>query len=221
LGGERKQLRRLGGAPVVVQTLRAFERCAAVGHLVVAGPPEETGALRETLEEADLAKLHAVVEGGATRAASVQRALAATPAETEVALVHDAVRPFVPAERIAAVVEAVRQHGAAALAVPASDTLRRVDEDGRFAETLDREGCVRMQTPQGFRRAWLEEGFAQAERAGRLGHATDDVALVQAAGHAVRVVKGDRRNVKITTPADWQIARALWPVWSKGRKVES
>lgn len=213
LGGERKQLRRLGDAPVVVQTLRAFERCDAVGHLVVAGPPGGAVALREELEKAGLAKLRAMVEGGATRAASVRSALEAAPAAADIVLVHDAVRPFVRPERIAAVVEAVRQHGAAAPAVPASDTLRRVGEDGRFAETIDRTGCFQMQTPQGFRRALLADGFAQAEASGTLSDVTDDVALVQAAGHAVHVVGGDRRNFKITTPADWQLAQALWPRW--------
>jgi len=218
LGGERKQLRRLGGAPVVVQTLRAFERCAAVGTLVVAGPPEETGALRETLAGAGLAKLRAVVEGGSTRTASVRHALEAASDEAEIVLVHDAVRPFVRPGRIAAVAEAVREHGAAALAVPVSNTLRRAGEDQRFAETLDRTGCFRMQTPQGFRRPLLADSFAQAERNGTLAKATDDVALVQAAGHPVRVVEGDRRNFKITTPADWQLAEALWPRWVEGLK---
>jgi 2-C-methyl-D-erythritol 4-phosphate cytidylyltransferase len=210
LGGKRKQLRRLGDAPVVVQTLRAFERCRAVGHLVVAGPAEGAGALRDLLAEAGLEKLHAVVEGGASRKASVQRAFERVPSEVNVVLVHDAVRPFIAAARIRAVAAAAAEHGAAALAVPASDTLRR-GADGCFAETLDRRACFQMQTPQAFRRSVLADAFAQADASGA--PSTDDVALAQAAGHVVRIARGDRRNFKITTPADWQLAEALWPSW--------
>lgn len=224
LGGVRKQLRQLGGAPVVVQTLRALQRCAAVGHLVVAGPSGDEGTqLRGRVEEAGLEKLHAVVEGGASRQASVQRALRAAPGDVRVVLVHDAVRPFVRAERVRAVVRAVRAHGAAALAVPVSDTLRR-GREGRFGETVDRAGCFQMQTPQGFRRAWLARALTQAAEAASPDgspHATDDVALVQRAGHTVQIVAGDRRNFKITTPADWKLAEMLWPMWTKGRGVDS
>jgi 2-C-methyl-D-erythritol 4-phosphate cytidylyltransferase len=219
LGGKRKQLRRLGDAPVLVQTLRAFERCAAVEALVVAGPPGHTEALRRELGAAALAKLRAVVEGGASRQASVRRALESAPNESEIILVHDAVRPFVPAERIRSVVEAVRAHDAAALGVPVSDTLRRVGRDGRFGETVDRDGCFRMQTPQGFRRALLADAFAQAADEKET-PATDCAGLVQAAGHDVHVVEGDHHNFKITTPADWQLAEALWPRWVEGLKVE-
>lgn len=217
LGGERKQLRRLGGAPVVVQTLRAFERCAAAGPLIVAGPPAETDAFRDRLKEAGISDLYAVVEGGSSRQASVQRALEAAPEEAEVVLIHDAVRPFVEGRHIRNVVEAAHAHGAAALAVPASDTLRR-GRGGQFAETIDRQGCFLMQTPQGFRRQLLEEAFAHADFTAP---ATDDVALVQAAGYDVRIVKGDRRNFKITTPADWQLAQALWPLWEKDLKAHA
>ena len=219
LEGKRKQLRRLGDAPVLVQTLRALERCAAVQALVVAGPPDRTEALRSELDAAGLATLRAVVEGGASRQASVRRAFEAAPDETEVVLVHDAVRPFVPAGRVRAVVEATREKGAAALAVPASDTLRRGKRGGRFGDTIDRAGCFRMQTPQGFRCALLADAFTQIDQQ-NTAPATDDVGLVQAAGHDVHVVEGDRRNFKITTPADWQLAQALWPVWLEGGNVE-
>ena len=217
LGGRRKQLRLLGGAPVVVQTLRTFDRCAAVDHLVVAGPPAHGEGLRDTLEAASLRKLYAVVEGGASRQASVRHALEAVPESAEVILVHDAVRPFIAADRIRTVVAATRKQGAAALAIPVRDTLRR-GKSSYFTETVDRRGCFQMQTPQGFRRAWLEEACARASS--RTAPATDDVALVQANGHDVRIVEGDHRNFKITTPADWQMAQALWPAWTEHRRAE-
>ncbi|MEP0549056.1 MAG: 2-C-methyl-D-erythritol 4-phosphate cytidylyltransferase [Rhodothermales bacterium] len=209
MGGERKQFRTLGGAPVLVRTLEVFERHAEVGALVVVGPVGETNALRNELRDYGLTKLHAVVEGGATRQASVGRGLDALPAETEIVLVHDAVRPFLPADALSAVVEAARAHGAAALAIPVADTVRRGDET--FGETVPRDGLWRMQTPQAFRLDLLRE--AHARFAGVPG--TDEVELVQRLGRAVRIVEGSALTFKITTPADWTLAEALWPFWER------
>src|SRR5690606_27025469 len=118
-----------------------------VRALVVAAPPAEVEAVRALLAAFDVGEGRAevvVTAGGATRQASVAAALAALPAGCTFALVHDAARPFLPADRLAAVVEAARTHGAAALAVRAADTLRRV-EDEVFGETVPREGLWRMQ----------------------------------------------------------------------------
>ncbi len=211
LGGARKQFRLLGGRPLLVRTLLVFERCAAVDALFVAGPPGEAAALEERLCAEELDKLAAVVEGGASRQASVAAALEVVPEAAGVVLVHDAVRPFVEEERVEAVIRVVCAEGAAALAVPVADTLRRV-ADGTFSRAVPREDLYRMQTPQGFRRTWLAEAHAAAE-----GHppATDDVELVQRTGRAVRLVKGSAMNFKITTPEDWKLAQRLWPRWEE------
>ncbi|WP_022834437.1 2-C-methyl-D-erythritol 4-phosphate cytidylyltransferase [Salisaeta longa] len=210
LGGPRKQFRMLGDAPLLVQTLRAFDRHPAVGHLIVAVPSTDVQATTDRLQEAALHKLSAVVSGGASRQASVAHALRAVPSPVEVVLVHDAVRPFIRPNYIEAVIEASRTHGAAALAVPVADTLRR-GADGTFQDTVPRDGLYRMQTPQGFRRAWLERAHqAPAPEAPR----TDDVGLVQAQGHTVHIVEGSARNFKVTTPSDWALAQQLWPHWS-------
>ena len=212
MGGTPKQMRLLGGAPVLVQTLRAFARHPEVGALVVVAPPIEVAAFEGMLADHDLAAT--VTPGGATRQDSVGRGLAAVPEGTEVVLVHDAVRPFAAPDRITAVVDAARVHGAAALAVPVSDTLRRA-EGGAFEETVPREGLWRMQTPQAARLDWLREAHAAAARDGFTG--TDEVALLQRAGRAVRLVEGDARNLKLTHPADWALAEALWPAWERER----
>jgi 2-C-methyl-D-erythritol 4-phosphate cytidylyltransferase len=213
LGGRRKQFRPLGDQPVLVQTLLAFERHPGVGHLVVAAPNEEVREVSDRLQAEGLGKLTAVVGGGDSRQASVRKALRAVPAPVEVVLVHDAVRPFLPAGRITAVVEAVRAEGAAALALPVADTLRRAADDA-FGETVSRDGLYRMQTPQGFRRAWLEAAHRRAKAApdGEPA-ATDDVELVQRSGREVATVRGTPENFKITTPGDWDLARQLWPRW--------
>lgn len=228
LGGPRKQFRTLGDRPLLVQVLLAFERHPAVGHLVVAVPEPHVQEVGDRLQAEGLSTLGAVVSGGDSRQASVRSALRAVPAPVEVVLVHDAVRPFVRGEQVTDVVAATRAHGAAALAIPVADTLRAA-QDAVFADTVPRDGLYRMQTPQGFRRAWLEEAHraalrdarssaesgASAGAAGRDGApATDDVALVQRQGREVRLVRGDRRNFKITTPGDWAFAQQLWPSWS-------
>lgn len=202
-----KQHWDLGGAPVLVQTLRAFARHLGVGPAVVVVPAGEEGAVSDRL--AAFGVEAAVVAGGPTRQASVANGVAALPTSVDLVLVHDAVRPFVPSAVISRVIEAARQGGAAAAAVPVADTLRQGGDGPLFGETVPREGLWAMQTPQAARRDWLERAFANA--AGYV--ATDEVGLLQRAGHPVRIVEGDARNVKLTRPSDWLLAQALWPVW--------
>jgi 2-C-methyl-D-erythritol 4-phosphate cytidylyltransferase len=211
LGGTRKQFRRLGDRPLLVQTLLVFERHPAIGHLVVAVPEREVSTVSDRLQGQGLTKLTAVVSGGDSREESVRHALRAVPAPVEIVLVHDAVRPFLAPDAVQAVVEGARTHGAAALAVPVADTLRR-GTDGTFGDTVPRNGLYRMQTPQGFRRAWLEQAHRAVASAPEP-VATDDVQLVQQSGHEVQIVEGSPRNFKITTPGDWHLAQQLWPHW--------
>ena len=146
----------------------------------------------------------AVVPGGATRAASVRAGLAAVPAGTDVVVVHDAARPLASPELFGAVIAAV--HAGADAAVPAVavvDTVKRVDPAGRVYETLPRENLVAVQTPQAFRVDTLRRAHAEG------GDATDDAALVEAAGGAVVIVPGDHRNLKVTTVVDLVVAGAL------------
>jgi 2-C-methyl-D-erythritol 4-phosphate cytidylyltransferase len=212
LGGPRKQFRTLGDRPLLVQVLQVFEQHPGVGHLVVAVPEPHVQEVTDRLQNEGLSTLSAVVSGGASRQASVQNALRAAPAPVEVVLVHDAVRPFVQARQVKRVIEATRTHGAASLAMPVADTLRN-GQGEVFGETVSRKGLYRMQTPQGFRRAWLEEAHRVAAQSdGR--PATDDVGLVQRIDREVRIVRGDRRNFKITTDGDWQLAQQLWTGWA-------
>ncbi|SHK92992.1 2-C-methyl-D-erythritol 4-phosphate cytidylyltransferase [Rhodothermus profundi] len=207
LGGPRKQFRRLGGRPLLEQTLRAFAFHPEVDSLVVAVPADCVARISDSLQAAGLPKRWQVVAGGRTRQASVQAALAVLPPEIDLVLVHDAVRPFILPEQISAVIEATRRVGAAALAIPETDTVRRV-HDHLLGETVPRRGLYRMQTPQGFRRDWLEAAHRQQEEA-----ATDDVELVQRLGYPVACVPGSSFNFKITTAEDWELAQVLWPHW--------
>jgi 2-C-methyl-D-erythritol 4-phosphate cytidylyltransferase len=149
-----------------------------------------------------------LVEGGEHRQHSVANALAAISAGAEdVILVHDAVRPLVTAEIIDGVVEGAKKHGAAIAGMPAVDTVKQVDRtaDGALiTSTIPRERVVMAQTPQGFRYQILKKAFDEADADGFVG--TDEASLVERAGGSVAVVMGSPRNLKITTPADMELA---------------
>ena len=210
MGGHRKQFRQLGGKPLLVQTLLVFERHKEIDHILVAAPSEAVVPLEEELRASGVTKLVAVVAGGETRQNSVGAALRAVPDSVALVLVHDAVRPFVDAINISRVIDKIRAQGAAALAIPVADTLRR-GIGGAFAETVPRDGLYRMQTPQGFRRDWFEAAHTAA--VAQHIQATDDVDLVQRIGIQVVIVPGSTYNLKITTSDDWEWAQRFWPDW--------
>lgn len=203
-----KQYLDLGGVPVLVQTLRALAAHPDVRQAVIVASPDAVAEAHAALRAAPTTLDVKVVAGGATRRASVQNGLAALDASARIVLVHDAVRPFVSLRMLDDVIRTARTYGAAVPAVPVADTLRRAADD-TFGETVDRSGVYAVQTPQGFRRDLLERAFYEIAD-----DATDDAALVAALGHPVRLVLGDRRNLKLTTPDDLALARALWPTWS-------
>jgi 2-C-methyl-D-erythritol 4-phosphate cytidylyltransferase len=145
----------------------------------------------------------AVVTGGGTRAASVRAGLAAVPPEAEVIVVHDGARPLASPALFRAVVAEVRAGAAAAVpALPVADTLKTAF-DGVVTSTVDRSGLVAVQTPQAFRAEVLRRAHS------READATDDAGLVEAEGATVRVVPGEARNLKVTTPADLEVVQAL------------
>jgi len=174
---------------------RAVSACAAVSDEVVVVLPPGT--------EWDGPPVAAAVEGGDTRSASVRAGLAALHGDHEIVIVHDAARPLATRTLFDAVVAAVRAGADAAVpGVAVADTLKRV-EGGRVAETVDRRGLVAVQTPQAFRADALRAAHATG------GDATDDAALVEAAGGVVVVVSGEATNFKVTEPADLERAAAL------------
>ena len=149
-----------------------------------------------------------VVTGGAERFESVANALARIPESVEYVAVHDAVRPLLTPSAIDEVFAAAVQHGAAMLAVPVADTLKRVDgSTQRIVETVPRAGLWAAQTPQVFRRDWLTEAYAKRHEL--KGAITDDAQLVEALGHSVFAVPGSPANFKITTRDDFDLAEAI------------
>jgi 2-C-methyl-D-erythritol 4-phosphate cytidylyltransferase len=206
-----KQFLELNGIPVLIHTLRSFSNCAQVHEIFVALRKNEIEPFRARLqrEAPEILKRNPVlVEGGESRQESVSNALAAVSATAEdIVLVHDAVRPFVSEEIIAQVIAAAQNYGAAIAGVPAVDTVKQVErtaEGALITATIPREKIVMAQTPQGFRYEVLKKAFAEAAADGFVG--TDEASLVERAGGRVAVVMGSHRNIKITTPADLELA---------------
>jgi len=203
-----KQFLTLRGLPVLVHTLRAIEAAQAVSVIVLVAPPSDLDYCRqEIVERHGLTKVLRVVPGGAERQDSVRLGLAAAGPEAEIVVVHDAVRPFLTAEMLARVVTAAEQHGAAIVAMPMRDTVKRVGADGLIEETVDRRPLWLAQTPQAFRRSLLEDAHAHALRQGF--RATDDAQLVERLGYRVAIVEGSAENIKITRPEDLAMGEAI------------
>lgn len=183
----------------------AFQAAASIDAIAAVVPAEEIGNARRFL--GGLAKLRAIVAGGARRQDSVRAGLDQAPADFDgVVLVHDAARPFVEPALIDAVTAAALEHGAALPVLPVVDTIKRV-RDGFVTETVERNELFGAQTPQGFRFRLLTQACADGEAAGLT--LTDECMAVERAGHRVRVVAGTSRNRKLTTPADLEWAEAL------------
>lgn len=196
----------LAGRPLFTWSLATLQRAACIDAIVVVGP---TRMLRELLAASGLApaKVAAWVEGGEERQHSVARGLAALPGDCDLVAVHDCARALVSEAVVARAVATARAHGAAIAAVPLADTLKRVDA-GAIVATPSRAGLWCAQTPQVFRRDWLEAAHAAAGAP-----ATDDAALVEALGHTVHIAEGEVVNLKVTTPGDHALAEA----WLAGR----
>ncbi len=198
LGRGDKAFLELAGAPLVVHTLRRFLPLAEIGPIVVVAPPERVEAMAELVRPLAAPGRTSVCAGGRTRQESVRLGLAALPAVEQV-LVHDAARPLVSAALIRQVLLAVADTGAALPGLTPRDAVRRVG-DGRLAGPLDRRSLILAQTPQGFRRALLEEAHAWAVAEGL--ESDDDAQLVWALGHPVAVVPGEEANLKVTIDSD-------------------
>lgn len=207
-GNELKQLRWVAGKPMLLHSLQTFQQLPEVAMVVCVLPQRYAGDPPPWLFQCDVDRMLVSV-GGRTRAESVANGLEDLAAECTTVLVHDAARPLVDVAMIARVIaEARKGHGAIA-ALPVVDTLKRVGDDGRITETVDRRGLWRAQTPQGFPRAVLERAHREAKAGGWHGEATDDAALCERLGIPVHVVQGSERALKVTDERDFARAELL------------
>jgi 2-C-methyl-D-erythritol 4-phosphate cytidylyltransferase len=203
-----KQFLSLGGQPLIIQSLRMLQAAPVVDRIILAVPLADVEYCeREIVSRHGFTKVTKVVVGGAERQDSVRCALDQVPSDTEIVLIHDAVRPFVTLRMIDEVVAAARKEGAAIIALPMRDTVKQVGADGVIERTVDRTPLWLAQTPQAFRRDWIETAHRKAHAEGV--RATDDAFLVEWLGHSVSVVEGSGENIKVTRPEDLVIGEAI------------
>src|SRR5579862_5752862 len=206
-----KQFLELDGMPLILFTLRRLAACSAITEFFISTRAEDIVSLQDTVAKAGLGRPARVVHGGDTRQQSVANALAQVDPTTEIVLVHDAVRPFVTLEHTERVIVEARTRGAAILGIPAIDTVKEVkraslpQDVALISATIPRERIVLAQTPQVFSYTLLRDAFRKAQEDGI--NASDEAALVERMGHDVFVVLGSERNLKITRPADVDLAR--------------
>jgi 2-C-methyl-D-erythritol 4-phosphate cytidylyltransferase len=204
---EKKPFTNLDGRAVWLRSVEQFINRAEVAQCIIVVSPDDQEMFRNRFG-ANLVFMNIqIANGGAERFESVANALALVKPEVDFIAVHDAVRPCITETLINDVFAQAEKTGAAMLAVPVSDTVKQVDTNRQVKATLPRQGLWLAQTPQVFRRDWLQAAYDQR---GQLGsNITDDAQLMEAAGHTVHIVDGATTNIKITTRQDLILAGAI------------
>ena len=204
MGGIDKVMAELGGEPMIVRTVRAFQESEVIREIVIVTRPDLIDKIKTLC--ADFDKVKAVVAGGADRAESVNNGLNALSCKVRLAAIHDGARPLVTQVVIDRTVRTAHRYAAAAPGVPVKDTVKIV-RGGVVKETPDRSTLQAIQTPQVFDFDLLKGALKKArdEKAA----ITDDCSAVERLGMGVRIVEGDERNIKVTTPMDLKIAALL------------
>lgn len=202
---KNKQLVELKGVPVIVRTLLAFENNAYIDNIITVARSEDIDVFKSLIEEYGIKKVSDVVPGGDCRRESVACGLELV-GDDDIVLIHDGARPLISGETISKIIEALGDNRAAACGVRVKDTIKVVDPDNIIVSTPDRDKLIAIQTPQAFRAADIKRLHAKARRDNI--DVTDDCALAEADGIKVKVITGDYRNIKITTPEDIKLAEA-------------
>ncbi len=202
MGGIDKVMADLGGMPMICRTLNAFAQCEEIDEIVVVTRQDLISKVESLCKE--ISKVKAVVAGGNTRAASVEAGLDALSDDVVFAAIHDGARPLISESVIVRTLQAAREMGAAAPAIAVKDTIK-VSCNGMITSTPKRDTLRAVQTPQIFSRELLKKALQQSDCA----EITDDCSAVEKLEHPVRLVDGDERNIKITTPMDLKIAEML------------
>ena len=204
MGGIDKVMAELGGEPMIRRTVRAFQNSDAITSIVIVTREDLIRPISALCRDMD--KVVAVVAGGSSRQESVHLGLNALPKGTKLAAVHDGARPMISWEVIDRTVRAANTYGAAAPAIPVKDTIKVV-QGGLVKETPDRASLQAVQTPQVFDFDLLRGALKKAETDGA--QVTDDCSAVERLGMKIKIVEGDERNLKVTTPLDLKIAELL------------
>jgi len=194
----------LRGKPVVAHSIAAFESAPEIGEIILVGRVETKARLDELVSREGWKKVRHVIEGGAERHLSVWRGLQAVDGRAAYVAIHDGARPLTTPEVIRRCLELAREAGAACVATPIPDTVKRASEEGVVVESVDRAGLWAMQTPQIFSTPMILQAYAAIIHAGEL--VTDEVSAVQRMGVNIALLRNDEWNFKITIPRDLELA---------------
>ena len=204
--GVNKQLAEISGIPVIIRTLMAFENSNLVSSIILVVRADDVFSMQLLTEKYGITKLTDIVCGGNCRQESVVKGLSRVSVTAEKVLIHDGARPLVDGDTIERVAKGLDSFSAVTCAVPIVDTVKRVDTNGQVLETLNRDGLVSVQTPQGVR---VTDYKSALEKAEDLSAFTDDMSIMEKAGFKVLTVMGSRDNIKITTKRDISFAESL------------
>jgi len=212
-GVTSKQFLELAASPILLHTLRRFERAAIVDVIVVAAAPDLLPSVTLLIRKDGLKKIVRTIEGGDKRQDSVWNALGALAEhQVDIVAVHDGVRPFVSEKQVTDVIRTAVQERAALLAVRSKETVKIVDDRRTVRSTPDRNEVWIAQTPQAFDMRLLVDAYESAMSARFYG--TDEAGLVERIGEKVSVVEGSYDNIKITTPEDLELAKIIANRWN-------
>jgi len=202
--GEDKLLLSVAGKPVIMHAIEAFERCKLINEIIVVTSHDKVELISEMCADYALTKVKIVIKGGETRLESVLNGVYAASKKSKLIAIHDGARPCISSEIIEEIIKKAAVYNAAAPGVQITSTVKRVI-DGVITETVDRDSLIKIQTPQIFRAEIIKAALSNAKR--KQLEITDDCMAVEAIGVPVRVVEGSRKNIKITTPDDLQLAQ--------------
>ncbi len=204
---EGKMFVEIGGKPVLLHTIKAFDSIEIIGDIIVCLPAKDITKVGEMISRENIKKPVQLVEGGPTRQASVHNGLLSLSPETEMVVIHDGARPFVTKEIVINSISEAKACGAVIVGVPVKDTIKTVTDDKLISNTLQRDRLWSVQTPQTFKKALITEAHEEAKNL-RI-NATDDAALVERLGARVKMIMGSYENIKITTPEDVVLGEAI------------
>lgn len=203
--GTNKQLIQLGGVPVIIRTLLAFENCDGVSNIILVVRDEDLFEIQMLTHKYMITKISDIVCGGASRQESVLKGFARLKNDEKFVLIHDGARPFIDSKVINLVISSLQKYSAVTCAVKVKDTIKQIDKDGKVIKTLDRNSLVSVQTPQGVN---VKEYLKAVENL-NVADFTDDTSIMEAAGYDVAVVEGSYKNIKITTKEDIALAEGF------------
>jgi len=200
-GNIPKQFLKIEGKEILAHAISAFNQIRSIDEIIIATKQEYFEKIKLIIRKNNFFKISRIVEGGKMRQDSVYRALMNLDcSENDFILVHDAVRPFISRDKILELIKEVKKHNCVILGLPVSETLKKIDKRNYVKDTIDRKNIWSIQTPQAFRYDILKKSFEKAYKDNFTG--TDESSLAEHSGYNVKVIEGEKTNIKITLKAD-------------------